>query len=135
MHAHAALFGVYGFLALGFTLLVLRYVRPQMAFDESLMKTAFWWLNGGLVLMIATSLLPIGLIQFHASASQGLWYARSEAFMQQELLQNLRWVRTFGDVVFIVGALAMAWQVIKGLLFSSPTTEPQTAEGGAQLDN
>jgi nitric oxide reductase subunit B len=29
VHAHAALFGVYGFLALGFTLLVLRYLRPH----------------------------------------------------------------------------------------------------------
>ncbi|VXB77009.1 Nitric-oxide reductase large subunit [Pseudomonas sp. 8AS] len=119
VHAHAALFGVYGFLALGFTLLVLRYIRPQLQFNESLMKTAFWWLNGGLVLMIATSLLPIAIMQFHASASQGLWYARSEAFMQQDLMQTLRWVRTFGDVVFIIGALAMAWQVIYGVLFGA----------------
>lgn len=115
VHAHAALFGVYGFLALGFTLLVLRYVRPQLEFGERLMKTGFWGLNVGLVLMIATSLLPIGLIQFHASVSQGLWYARSEAFMQQPLLETLRWVRTFGDVVFIVGALALAWQVVSGV--------------------
>lgn len=115
VHAHAALFGVYGFLALGFTLLVLRYVRPQFAFSEGLMKTAFWGLNGGLVLMIATSLLPVGIIQFMASASEGLWYARSEAFMQQPLLQTLRWVRTFGDVVFIIGAVALAWQVVIGL--------------------
>lgn len=116
LHAHAALFGVYGFLALGFSLMVLRYVRPQMAFSEGLMKTAFWCLNGGLVLMIATSLLPIGILQFHASVSEGLWWARSETFMQQPLLETLRWVRTFGDVVFIVGALAMAWQVVKGVL-------------------
>ncbi len=102
LHAHAALFGVYGFLALGFSLMVLRYVRPQMAFSEGLMRTAFWCLNGGLVLMIATSLLPIGILQFHASVSEGLWWARSEAFMQQPLLETLRWVRTFGDVVFIV---------------------------------
>ncbi|MGB3067868.1 MAG: nitric-oxide reductase large subunit [Ottowia sp.] len=115
VHAHAALFGVYGFLALGFTLMVLRYVRPQLVFSEGLMKTAFWCLNGGLVLMIATSLLPIGFIQFHASVTEGLWYARSEAFMQQPLLQTLRWIRTFGDVVFIVGAVAMALQVVKGL--------------------
>jgi nitric oxide reductase subunit B len=27
-------------------------------------------------------------------------------------------VRTFGDVVFIVGALAMAWQVVSGLFGS-----------------
>ena len=118
VHAHAALFGVYGFLALGFTLLVLRYIRPQLVFSERLMKTGFWWLNAGLVLMIATSLLPIGLFQFHASVSEGLWYARGEAFMQQPFMQTLRWVRTFGDVVFIVGALAMAWQVVSGLFGS-----------------
>ena len=116
VHAHAALFGVYGFLALGFTLLVLRYVRPQYTLRPGLMKTAFWGLNLGLVLMIFTSLLPVGFIQFHASVSQGLWYARSEAFMQQDILQTLRWVRTFGDVVFIVGAVSMALQVVLGLL-------------------
>ncbi len=119
VHAHAALFGVYGFLALGFTLMVLRYVRPELQFNERLMKTGFWWLNAGLVLMIATSLLPIGLFQFHASVTEGLWYARSEAFMQQPFLVTLRWVRTFGDVVFITGALCVTWQVISGVLFSS----------------
>ncbi|WP_165667863.1 nitric-oxide reductase large subunit [Metapseudomonas otitidis] len=130
VHAHAALFGVYGFLALGFTLLVLRYIRPHLQFSERLMKTAFWWLNAGLVLMIATSLLPIGIIQFHASVSEGLWYARSETFMQQDLLQTLRWVRTFGDVVFIVGALAMTWQVVIGFFSPAPHTAPQRVEGG-----
>ncbi len=124
VHAHAALFGVYGFLALGFTLLVLRYVRPNLAFHEGLMKTAFWGLNGGLVLMIATSLLPVGIIQFNASVAHGLWYARSEAFMQQPLLQTLRWVRTGGDVVFIVGALVMAAQVLIGV---SGRTTPSRA--------
>ena len=120
-HAHAALFGVYGFLALGFTLLVLRYVRPNLRFSEGLMKTAFWGLNIGLALMIFTSLLPIGLIQFHASVNEGLWYARSEGFMQQDILVTLRWVRTFGDVVFIVGAIAMFWQVTKGVFgFDGP---------------
>lgn len=135
VHAHAALFGVYGFLALGFTLLVLRYIRPQMQFNQGLMKVAFWWLNAGLVLMIATSLLPIGIIQFHASVSEGLWYARSEAFMQQDLLQTLRWVRTFGDAVFIVGALAMAWQVVTGLFSPVPRSVPQRAQGGARTIN
>ncbi|RMA59913.1 nitric oxide reductase NorZ apoprotein [Acidovorax sp. 100] len=129
VHAHAALFGVYGFLALGFTLLVLRYIRPQLVFSERLMTTGFWWLNAGLVLMIATSLLPIGLFQFHASVSEGLWYARGEAFMQQPFIQTLRWVRTFGDVVFIVGALAMAWQVVSGVFGS----RAPAANAGAYL--
>lgn len=129
VHAHAALFGVYGFLALGFTLLVLRYIRPQLEFSERLMKTGFWWLNGGLVLMIFTSLLPIGIIQFVASVSEGMWYARSESFMQQELLQNLRWVRTFGDVVFIIGAIAVALQVVIGL--RTTATVPLESSGSA----
>jgi len=116
VHAHAALFGVYGFLSLGFSLLVLRYIRPQVILNEKLMQTGFWALNIGLLLMIFTSLLPIGLMQFQASFNQGLWYARSEAFMQQPLLQTLRWARTFGDVVFIVGALSVSIQVVLCLL-------------------
>ncbi|ALC12871.1 nitric-oxide reductase large subunit [Sphingopyxis sp. 113P3] len=112
VHAHAALFGVYGFLALGFTLLVLRYIRPEIRLNEGLMRLGFWGLNAGLVLMIFTSLLPVGLFQFEASVTSGMWYARSDAFLQQGFLEALRWVRTFGDVVFILGALAVAWQVV-----------------------
>jgi len=123
VHAHAALFGVYGFLALGFVLLVLRYIVPGFTFNESLMRTGFWGLNIGLVLMLATSLLPIGFIQFHASVTEGMWYARSEQFMQQPILQTLRWVRTFGDVVFIVGAFSLAWQVVTGLFGRGSTQD------------
>ena len=91
------------------------------------MMTAFWGLNAGLVLMIATSLLPIGIIQMYASVTEGLWYARSEAFMQQDILQNLRWVRSFGDMVFIVGAVAMALQVVLGLLGRTPALSASEA--------
>src|SRR5690606_33101394 len=119
-HAHTALFGVYGFLALGFTLLVLRYVRRDYRPRRRLMAVAVWGLNAGLVLMVFTSLLPIGLVQFHASLPDCLRYDRGEAIIQQRPLQGLRWVRTFGDVVFIVGALAMAWQVVLGLAGDRP---------------
>lgn len=118
-HAHAALFGVYGFLALGFTLLVLRYIRPHLIFNDRLMKTSFWWMNIGLALMLFASLLPVGIIQFIASASEGLWYARSEALLQSDTLVTLRWIRTIGDVVFIVGALAVTLQVFKGVFCTS----------------
>ena len=40
--------------------------------------------------------------------------------MQQPLLQTLRWMRTFGDLVFILGALSMALQVVLGLLGRMP---------------
>lgn len=117
VHAHGALFGVYGFLALGFVLLVARYIKPDVQFDDKLMTWGFWLLNIGLCGMIAISLLPVGVIQAHASISQGLWYARSEGFMQQELLDTLRWVRTAADLVFIGGACCVAWQATK-IVFS-----------------
>src|SRR5690606_16297463 len=41
VHAHAALFGVYGFLALGFVLLVLRYIRPNYSVNHSRMRLGF----------------------------------------------------------------------------------------------
>ena len=117
VHAHAALFGVYGFLALGFVFLIARYLRPDTPFNDKLMKWGFWLLNGGLVLMIVSSLLPIGIIQGYASISEGLWYARSEEFMQQPLFDTLRWVRFGGDVVFIFGALAFFWQIFTMIFF------------------
>lgn len=117
VHAHAALFGVYGFLALGFVFLIARYLRPDTPFNDKLMKWGFWLLNGGLVLMIVSSLLPIGVIQGYASISEGLWYARSEEFMQQPLFDTLRWVRLGGDVVFIFGALAFFWQIFTMIFF------------------
>ena len=122
VHAHAALFGVYGFLALGFVFLIARYLRPDTPFNDKLMKWGFWLLNGGLVLMIVSSLLPIGIIQGYASISEGLWYARSEEFMQQPLFDTLRWVRLGGDVVFIFGALAFFWRIFTMIFFKPKKT-------------
>lgn len=113
VHAHAALFGVYGFLALGFVLLVGCYIKPDFSYNEKQMSLGFWLLNGGLVLMIVSSLLPIGIFQAAASITHGLWYARSEEFMQQGFLELFRWIRTLADFIFIGGACLFAWQVIK----------------------
>lgn len=112
VHAHAALFGVYGFLSLGFILFVTRYIAPTLYFNDKVMAWGFWCLNIGLVLMLAISLLPIGIMQAWASVQEGMWYARGETFMQQPILQSLRWWRTLGDVVFIVGALLMFQQIV-----------------------
>ncbi|MCW9709469.1 nitric-oxide reductase large subunit [Avibacterium sp. 21-586] len=119
VHAHAALFGVYGFLALGFVFLIVRYLRPNTPFDNKLMKFGFWSLNIGLIVMILSSLLPIGVIQAHANMVHGLWYARGEEFMQQDLFVTLRWVRIVGDVIFVVGALSFFWQMVK-MVFAKP---------------
>ena len=106
VHAHTALFGVF---------LIARYIRPEVEFNDKLMKFGFWALNIGLALMVLISLLPIGLIQSWASITHGLWFARSEEFMQQPLLQNLRWARLIGDTILIIGAVAFFWQIVKVL--------------------
>lgn len=123
-HGHAALFGVYGFLALGFGLMVLRYIRPTYQFNNKLMANSFWLLNGGLALMLFTSLLPIGIIQAKAAIEVGLWYARGEEFMQTPILQTLRWVRTIGDLVFIAGAVCYGLNVWRGIMHRE-AGEPQ----------
>ena len=103
-------------LVIGFVLLIMRYLRPNFSLSEGQMKVAFWGMNIGLGLMMFTSLLPVGLFQFHASISEGMWYARSAELLQQPHMVDLRWFRTFGDVVFMIGALVYAWQIIQALV-------------------
>lgn len=112
VHAHTALFGVYGLLALGLTLLVLRRLLPDREWADRPLALAFWAMNGGLALMVALSLLPVGLAQAAASIDQGTWYARSADFLQQPLMQTLRWLRMVGDTVFLIGVASLAWFVI-----------------------
>lgn len=70
---------------------------------------AFWAMNGGLALMVLLSLLPIGLAQTWASVEYGMWFARSAEFLQQPILQTLRWMRIVGDTVFLSGVAALIW--------------------------
>ena len=116
VHGHAALFGVYGFLALGFVWLVATYLYKGQEFDENLMKVGFWGLNAGLMLMIVLSLLPIGIYQAFASLDQGMWYARSAELLQQSHLQNLRWLRMLGDTILIIGGICFFTQLLKFML-------------------
>ena len=111
VHAHTAIFGVYGMLGIGLMLFCLRTMAPRAHWNEKLLSVAFWSLNLGLVLMVALSLLPIGLTQTWASIEHGMWYARSAEFMQQPWLQTLRWLRMVGDTVFSVGIVALVWFV------------------------
>jgi nitric oxide reductase subunit B len=41
-----------------------------------------------------------------------MWYARSAEFLQQPLLQNLRWLRVVGDTIFALGAVGIGWFVL-----------------------
>jgi nitric oxide reductase subunit B len=106
VHGHGALFGVYGLLGIGLTLMCLRALMADQEWKEGLLKFSFWSMNIGLMLMILLSLLPVGLLQTWASVQNGYWYARSPEFMGTGLMTTLRWLRVPGDTLFAIGAIA-----------------------------
>lgn len=105
VHGHAALFGVYGMLGLGLTLVCLRALRPHARWNDGLLAFSFWGMNLGLLAMCTISLLPVGLLQTWASVDQGYWYARSREFLGTPTMQTLRWLRVPGDTLFAAGAI------------------------------
>ena len=132
VHAHGALYGVYGTLGLALMLFVFRAIQPERIWNEKLIKFAFWSINGGLFMMMIFSLLPIGLMQTYESVSNGYWSARSSEFMQTDLMQTLRWMRVFGDTVFAVGAVAFVWFAL-GLIFTKNKKELIPADDSAEI--
>nr|MEE4268546.1 nitric-oxide reductase large subunit [Candidatus Krumholzibacteria bacterium] len=112
VHGHTALFGVYGMLGIGLMLFVLKGLAARRVWKEGVIRFAFWAINIGLLLMVLISVLPVGLLQTLASVRDGLWYARSAEFMQQDHMQTLRWMRVFGDTIFAVGVLALFYFVV-----------------------
>ncbi len=109
LHAHTALFGVYGMLGIGLMLFVMRSLYRHEVWNEKLMKFIFWSTNIGLLTMALFSLLPVGVLQAIASIEHGMWYARSAEFMQQPLMVTLKWFRAFGDALFGLGILTLCY--------------------------
>ena len=109
VHAHGALYGVYGTLGLALLLFCMRAMDPLRQWNTKLLGFAFWAINIGMLMEILFSLFPIGLLQTYQSVSEGYWSARSPEFMQTSLMQTLRWMRLFGDTVFAIGAVAFVW--------------------------
>ncbi len=132
VHGHTALFGVYGMLGIGLLLFCLRARTAGQVWKEGLVKTAFWGLNAGLVLMVALSMLPIGLMQTWAAVEHGTWYARSAEFLQTGVMNNLRWMRAFGDIVFSIGVVALGWFVL-GLFTGHSLDRAEPVAGSEKL--
>ncbi|MCX6287130.1 MAG: nitric-oxide reductase large subunit [Bacteroidetes bacterium] len=109
VHGHTALFGVYGMLGIGLMLFVLKSMEPEKVWIDKWIKFSFWAINIGLMAMVLLSVLPVGLAQTWVSVKTGMWYARSAEFMQDPMLRTFRWMRVFGDTIFALGALALAW--------------------------
>jgi nitric oxide reductase subunit B len=107
IHAHSALFGVYGSLAIALMLFPLREMVPQRAWNEKLLRFSFWTINGGLAAMLVFSLIPSGFYQLAASVNYGTWYARSAAVVGSPWIHWTVWLRMPGDILFALGALAI----------------------------
>ncbi len=112
VHAHTALFGVYGMLGIGLTLFCLKGLGTHKIWKTNMLSFAFWSINIGLALMVLLSDLPRGMMQTWASVETGMWHARSAEFLQTGIMDTLRWTRVIGDTIFAVGILALGWFVL-----------------------
>lgn len=117
VHAHTALFGVYGMLGMGFIIICLRFYSDRVWQNKKL-KRAFWLLNIGLVAMVLLSLLPIGIIQAYTSITKGYSFARDAELLYSPTVQALKWMRMIGDIIFSVGIFYFCWFAIDETIYN-----------------
>ena len=112
-HAHAAMFGAFGFLALGMVSYMLQLSIQPSRWDGSWLRAAFWCWNVGLALMVFVSVLPVGFLQLEAVFTQSYDAARSLAFYNQPIVQTLFWARLPGDTLIILGTVIYAADIVR----------------------
>ena len=112
-HAHAAMFGAFGFLALGMVTYMLQLSIKPERWDASWLRAAFWCWNVGLALMVSVSVLPVGFIQLEEIFTGTYAAGRSLAFYNQPLIQNLFWARLPGDTLIILGTVIYAADLVR----------------------
>jgi nitric oxide reductase subunit B len=141
IHAHSALFGVYGCLALALMLFALREFVPEQAWSDRLLRFAFWTINGGLVGMLVLGLIPNGFYQLAQSIEYGTWYARSAEVIGSPWMRWTVWLRIPGDIIFAIGALTMFVFTMRAIVavfrFPVKTTQPElpTAIGTSGIES
>jgi len=104
-HAHAAMFGVKGNVALAGMLFCMQHLVQKAAWSEKLVRMVFWSFQIGLALMMFLDLFPVGLYQIYVVLTEGLWYARSNEVVMGPVFGTLTYMRTIGGAVFVFGGL------------------------------
>ncbi|NOZ00544.1 MAG: nitric-oxide reductase large subunit [Deltaproteobacteria bacterium] len=106
-HGHAAMFGVFGMLALAVLVYVLRELQTDETWkrSERFIRTGFWGLQIGLGLMLVLDLFPAGVIQLWDVVSNSYWHARQPEFTQTGAFHVLEWIRIAGDLVFLLAGV------------------------------
>ncbi len=112
-HAHAALMGVYGNISLAAFLFASKLLLKPGQWNKRIIKTSFWCINIGLMLMVILDLFPAGIFQFKSVVDNGLWYGRSMLFMEGDIFHMFTWLRGIGASVFLFGGvMPLVWFVI-----------------------
>ena len=128
-HAHAAMMGVYGMLAVGLALFCLRYIIPEKHWSDKAARFSFWSLNLGLAWMVFATLFPLGILQLYHSISVSYYDARTLNYIGNRANAVLEWMRMPGDVVFILGGvvpiLYLTFLGIRYMRKSTATEEPR----------
>ncbi len=115
-HGHAAMMGVFGMLAVALMVFSMRHVSTDSQWDhiEKYIKISFWGLNIGLLMMVVFSLFPGGVLQLYDVLNHGYWHARSLDYNNKGISKLIEWLRTPGDLIFIiVGVLPLLYAITR----------------------
>jgi len=113
-HGHTAMFGTYGMLSVALLLFSWRGLVDKAHWNDGILKLSFFGLNGGLLLMSFTTLLPVGALQTWIAFKEGYWVARSADFFEKGFVVFLGTYRALPDTIIIVlGVLPLAYFLIR----------------------
>ncbi len=118
-HAHGAMMGVYGMLAVGLAMFAFRSAIPEDKWPDKWARVSFWCMNIGLAWMVFATLLPLGVLQLYHSVNDGYFEARSLGYITRPGNSLLEWLRLPGDLILIVGGVLpfvwIAWTAIRNI--------------------
>lgn len=107
-HAHAALPGVFGLLALSLIVFTIRSFSNDEIWRNKLqifVNSAMWFIVIGLLGMTFLSLLPVGIIQTLEGMYKGYWAARDMSiYITNTTINSFLWFRILPDFLVIIGA-------------------------------
>lgn len=131
-HAHAAMFGVKGNVAIGGMLFCCRHLFHRSAWNERLIRVVFWSLQIGLFLMMFLALFPLGVYQLMIVLNEGLAQARTQEVVGGSVWSRLVYLRTIGGTVFLVGGvMPLAWFILSRFRKLVPESNVEDSEWDA----
>ncbi|MCG3184166.1 MAG: hypothetical protein ICCCNLDF_02278 [Planctomycetes bacterium] len=128
-HAHAAMFGVKGNVAIAGMLFCCQHLFKRSAWNARLIRVVFWSLQIGLVMMMVLALFPLGMHQVLIVLDEGLWKARTQEVVTGSFWSRLIYLRSIGGTVFLAGGvLPLVWFILSRARKMVPEVEDHRGE-------